>query len=345
MRPNQRRDRRNMNRPPPSALLAAFFVGGFFVVNRARELASAVVSAVKQSLLTSVEMPVIEQISEAAKAGTSLATGGNKHAISVASSIAKVSHDPFQAALSSSGFTAIGAKFHPIAGGVLGVLSGLGCWYVYDTVKKSIMEFNENTNENAFPGLSSSLKNIRRGIIVVSTLTGFACYRCLSLNSFSLPYLLFCTNASLGAGAVFETLLTHSVFASSDMQLMLTKIERLHARNQELIAAINQKLMVGAQGSISANTTVNYISPNNDTDDAIICPITRMIINDPIIPADGHAYERAALQEWYDRSHSTCPLNPSATLINPRSLETDEELYNVIQEYVRQMKSMEFKRG
>jgi SUMO ligase MMS21 Smc5/6 complex component len=41
--------------------------------------------------------------------------------------------------------------------------------------------------------------------------------------------------------------------------------------------------------------------------DEIICPITLKIMEDPVIAADGHTYERSAIQEWIDRATQGVP--------------------------------------
>jgi hypothetical protein len=36
--------------------------------------------------------------------------------------------------------------------------------------------------------------------------------------------------------------------------------------------------------------------------DEIVCPITFKIMEDPVTAADGHTYERSAIQEWIERA-------------------------------------------
>jgi SUMO ligase MMS21 Smc5/6 complex component len=36
--------------------------------------------------------------------------------------------------------------------------------------------------------------------------------------------------------------------------------------------------------------------------DEITCPITLRIMEDPVMAADGHTYERSAIQEWIERA-------------------------------------------
>ena len=39
----------------------------------------------------------------------------------------------------------------------------------------------------------------------------------------------------------------------------------------------------------------------------IVCPITTELMREPVLAADGHTYERAAIEEWF-ANHSTSPL-------------------------------------
>ena len=37
---------------------------------------------------------------------------------------------------------------------------------------------------------------------------------------------------------------------------------------------------------------------SNEVSETFICPITQQIIEDPVIAADGHTYERKAIEGW-----------------------------------------------
>lgn len=62
-----------------------------------------------------------------------------------------------------------------------------------------------------------------------------------------------------------------------------------------------------------------------------ICPISQQVMEDPVVCADGHSYERTCIQEWFARGHRTSPKTnhplPNMTLIPNISLRnTIEEL-------------------
>eukprot|EP00759_Apiculatamorpha_spiralis_P014450 PhF_6_TR21075/c0_g1_i3/m.30370 len=50
-----------------------------------------------------------------------------------------------------------------------------------------------------------------------------------------------------------------------------------------------------------------------------ICPISKCLMDDPVVTSDGHTYQRGAIQEWFDSGHETSPLTnailPNLTLI------------------------------
>ena len=44
---------------------------------------------------------------------------------------------------------------------------------------------------------------------------------------------------------------------------------------------------------------------------AAICPITQEIMEDPVVCADGHSYERGSIERWL-AAHGTSPLTGRA---------------------------------
>ena len=56
------------------------------------------------------------------------------------------------------------------------------------------------------------------------------------------------------------------------------------------------------------------------TDYGFVCPITWEIFNDPVLTVDGHSYERASIEAWFDAGNTTSPLTNAAlesTLLFP----------------------------
>ena len=43
------------------------------------------------------------------------------------------------------------------------------------------------------------------------------------------------------------------------------------------------------------------MSPSECEPSALICPITHDLMRDPVLAADGHAYERVAIEDWFSR--------------------------------------------
>ena len=60
------------------------------------------------------------------------------------------------------------------------------------------------------------------------------------------------------------------------------------------------------------------------------CPITHEIMIDPVIAADNHTYERAAIQYWFTLGHRTSPLTNE--IIPNIELRTNHALRNTIEE-------------
>jgi U-box domain len=80
----------------------------------------------------------------------------------------------------------------------------------------------------------------------------------------------------------------------------------------------------------------SFIEPKNSTPEKYVCPITCMIMNDPVyIDDDKHAYERKAISLWYyQSSYKTSPLTRSP-LTDPTLLPTDFGLKNEIEHHLK----------
>merc|ERR1711964_757222 len=37
------------------------------------------------------------------------------------------------------------------------------------------------------------------------------------------------------------------------------------------------------------------------------CPISLEVMTDPVVIVSGHTYKRAAIQQWFNEGHRTCP--------------------------------------
>ncbi|XP_016120173.1 WD repeat, SAM and U-box domain-containing protein 1-like [Sinocyclocheilus grahami] len=59
---------------------------------------------------------------------------------------------------------------------------------------------------------------------------------------------------------------------------------------------------------------------SNCTPDEYLCPITREIMKDPVIAADGYSYEREAIESWINTKSRTSPMTNlplQTTLLTP----------------------------
>lgn len=125
-----------------------------------------------------------------------------------------------------------------------------------------------------------------------------------------------------------------SLFAKAEARINQLQIENESLR-REICSLMIKASGEESQDSKSAMSQLTFIPPRKDTPDAYICPITTMIINVPVYAPDGHAYERAALIEWYHRSpQPICPLIPSKVLGDPALLVIDGVLKEKIQNHI-----------
>jgi DNA-binding transcriptional MerR regulator len=63
----------------------------------------------------------------------------------------------------------------------------------------------------------------------------------------------------------------------------------------------------------------------------IRCPVTMQVMQFPVKGADGNFYEKWSLEERYKRGGRTYPLNPAVKLVNPATLEVNQEMQSKIQ--------------
>lgn len=68
--------------------------------------------------------------------------------------------------------------------------------------------------------------------------------------------------------------------------------------------------------------------------EALLCPITRTLMVEPVVASDGNTYERSAILKWI-KLRQTSPLNPSMRL-SPVTLVSNRHLEAVIENAVEQ---------
>ena len=74
------------------------------------------------------------------------------------------------------------------------------------------------------------------------------------------------------------------------------------------------------------------VAAADDIPDHYLCPITKMIMTDPVFDAYGHSYENAAIEQWLS-DHDTCPV--TGALLPNKTLTKNHALRNAIEEEVR----------
>ena len=63
---------------------------------------------------------------------------------------------------------------------------------------------------------------------------------------------------------------------------------------------------------------------------SMVCPITQVLMTDPVVAADGHSYERSAIEHWM-RTSNKSPMT-GAELAN-RMLITNHTLRSIIKDH------------
>ena len=70
--------------------------------------------------------------------------------------------------------------------------------------------------------------------------------------------------------------------------------------------------------------------PPEEPPDDFVCPITQELMVDPVIASDGHAYERDAIERWFERK----PMSPkSGVALDSQALFPCHHLRRQIREW------------
>lgn len=73
------------------------------------------------------------------------------------------------------------------------------------------------------------------------------------------------------------------------------------------------------------------MSNNDYTPDEYLCPITKEIMTDPVVAADGQTYQRQSILEWFSRGNRRSPL--SGTILSDIKVFDNITLKKIIREY------------
>lgn len=110
----------------------------------------------------------------------------------------------------------------------------------------------------------------------------------------------------------------------------------LDTSNQNIINTIDQIISIESRSDASDECAVDHMSDDDSGDEEMPqnyrCPISHAIMKDPVMAADGHSYERSALEEWLASGKTTSPMT-SIPLVST-SLIPNHALRGAIAEYL-----------
>lgn len=136
---------------------------------------------------------------------------------------------------------------------------------------------------------------------------------------------------------------------TNDGELTLVKDleEKFKQPNNELVndlkVQINSIIISRNDRGVSSKVQLNYkISQARDgffmvssSSEKLIhdfeCPISHQFFDDPVTADDGHTYNRADLQKWYDEGNRNCPLNREKKLTNPQDIPTNHTIKKLME--------------
>lgn len=93
-----------------------------------------------------------------------------------------------------------------------------------------------------------------------------------------------------------------------------------------------------ASTSSSANDSNFSSSPGSPGADAVpaelLCPISQMLMHDPVTLSNGTTYDRSSIKEWFRLGHTTCPLTRAP--VDPHAVTPNAELRERVLQWIRQ---------
>lgn len=93
------------------------------------------------------------------------------------------------------------------------------------------------------------------------------------------------------------------------------------------------------QGNNASSNASRPINLSSEIPNGFICPITIEIMDDPVIAADGHSYERMAIEGWFRTGHDKSPMTGLA-LAN-QDLIPNVNLRKAIAEYLEKRPNLQ----
>eukprot|EP00967_Tisochrysis_lutea_P090449 scaffold129450_cov33-Tisochrysis_lutea.AAC.1 len=91
--------------------------------------------------------------------------------------------------------------------------------------------------------------------------------------------------------------------------------------------------MTNPNSTLSSEERVSQMAPGQTIPPHFFCPITQDLMSNPYRTADGHTYERAAIEHWLD-TRDISPLTGLA--LNSVELKPNLELKREIDEWLAQ---------
>ena len=110
---------------------------------------------------------------------------------------------------------------------------------------------------------------------------------------------------------------------AEDAPLVSARAARTAGGRDAMVAEVLSRPSL--QKELSEHGRELLINAFTDVPHSYQCPITMEVMAQPVVAADGHTYERAAIESWF-RQNSSSPMTgeqlPNTTLIPNRSLQS-----------------------
>jgi len=98
---------------------------------------------------------------------------------------------------------------------------------------------------------------------------------------------------------------------------------------------VSAKIAGADTESVSVTSSLFNVVDADDAPDQLSCPITGVLMHDPVVAADGHSYEREALEQWFARFCSkSLPRSPvTNAVLKSRAIVPNHSLKSLCNDY------------
>ena len=119
--------------------------------------------------------------------------------------------------------------------------------------------------------------------------------------------------------------------ATGDGTLQTSNTATLQTIDQIITFEKQELTALDAQQSTQDQRPRSTTSTRSNIPNSFLCPILHDMMSDPVMAADGHSYERSAIENWFNRGGKLSPL--TGVLLTSQTLTPNHSLRKAIEDF------------